>query len=85
MASDPPRTTARSGGMLKIPASATQPRTSMASSAGAQPSLRLKLLIRRLPPGLTEDEFDDALGEEWRFGNGKVDWVLYKPGKVSKE
>ena len=31
------------------------------------------------------DEFELALGDEWKLGAGKVDWKLFKPGKVSKE
>ncbi|ORY60082.1 Smg-4/UPF3 family-domain-containing protein [Pseudomassariella vexata] len=42
-----------------------------------------KVTIRRLPPALTSDEFWTILGDEWREGNGKVDWVSYEPGKVS--
>ncbi|KAL8824068.1 MAG: hypothetical protein Q9170_008261 [Blastenia crenularia] len=76
---------ARNGGVLKIPASATQPRPAMPSVAGTHSTPRLKLLIRRLPPGLTDVEFEAALGEGWQVGNGKVDWASYKPGKVSKD
>ncbi|KAL8865591.1 MAG: hypothetical protein Q9174_006809 [Haloplaca sp. 1 TL-2023] len=54
-------------------------------SAPAVPPSRLKLVIRRLPPGLIEEEFKDILGEEWQNGNGKVDWTSYKPGKVSRD
>lgn len=43
------------------------------------------MIVRRLPPGLTQEEFDAALGEEWKTNGGKVDWALYKPGKISKE
>ena len=46
---------------------------------------RLKLVIRRLPPALTEPEFDTALGEEWKVNGGKVDWMVYKAGKLSTE
>jgi len=46
---------------------------------------RLKVVVRRLPPGLTQSGFENALGEEWKLGNGKLNWVVYKPGKVSKE
>lgn len=49
----------------------------------AQP--RLKLVLRRLPPGLTKAEFENVLGDEWKQGAGKVDWLLYKKGKISKE
>ncbi|KAL8695847.1 MAG: hypothetical protein Q9201_007935 [Fulgogasparrea decipioides] len=76
---------ARNGGVLKIPASATQARPSMASAAGTTSTSRLKLVIRRLPPGLTQGEFESTLGEDWQVGSGKVDWTAYKPGKVSKD
>lgn len=46
---------------------------------------RMKLVVRRLAPGLTQPEFEEALGEEWRLNGGKVDWAVYKQGKVSKE
>ena len=45
----------------------------------------MKIIIRRLPPGLTQLEFDEALGDEWKTGGDKVDWAVYKEGKVSKE
>jgi len=44
-----------------------------------------KVVIRRLPPGLTEDEFLKVLSEDWKAGNGKVDWFSYKAGKISQE
>ncbi|EEQ89552.1 nonsense-mediated mRNA decay protein Upf3 [Blastomyces dermatitidis ER-3] len=73
-----------SAGVLPIPATATQKGTSnKPSSRAAAP--RLKLLIRRLPPGLTPQEFEAVLGDEWKVGNGKVDWFHYKEGKVSKD
>lgn len=46
---------------------------------------KLKLVLRRLPPGLTKAEFDSAIGDEWKLGAGKVDWLVYKKGKISKE
>lgn len=49
----------------------------------AQP--RLKLICRRLPPGLTKAEFVDALGDEWKLGAGKVDWMNYRKGKISTD
>ncbi|KAL8936273.1 MAG: hypothetical protein Q9216_005018 [Gyalolechia sp. 2 TL-2023] len=82
---NPPKLATRNGGVLKIPASATQPRPVMASAAGVPSAPRLKILIRRLPPGLTEEEFQTALGDEWKVGSGRVDWASYKPGKVSKD
>jgi len=49
----------------------------------AQP--RLKLICRRLPPGLTKAEFVEALGDEWKLGAGKIDWINYRKGKISTE
>ncbi|KAJ5488558.1 hypothetical protein N7539_003448 [Penicillium diatomitis] len=73
-------------GVLQIPATATQKSASTtAKKASKPPTPRLKLLIRRLPPGLTQNELEVALGEEWKVGAGKVDWLQYKPGKVSKD
>ncbi|RKF53464.1 putative nonsense-mediated mrna decay protein [Golovinomyces cichoracearum] len=46
---------------------------------------RLKFLIRRLPPGLTQEEFMSTLGPEWKVGQGRVDWALFKPGKISRD
>jgi regulator of nonsense transcripts 3 len=46
---------------------------------------KLKVVVRRLSPSLTEAAFLDILGDEWKVGNGKVDWFSYKQGKVSKE
>ncbi|GIJ92087.1 hypothetical protein Asppvi_011062 [Aspergillus pseudoviridinutans] len=74
------------GGVLQIPVAATQKNASTASKkAPKPPAPRLKLLVRRLPPGLTQSEFENALGSEWMVGAGKVDWYQYKPGKVSKD
>ncbi|KAH6861166.1 Smg-4/UPF3 family-domain-containing protein [Alternaria rosae] len=49
----------------------------------AQP--RLKLICRRLPPGLTKAEFTEALGDEWKLGAGKIDWMNYRKGKISTD
>jgi len=49
----------------------------------AQP--RMKLVCRRLPPGLTKAEFESVLGDEWKLGAGRVDWMNYRKGKISKE
>lgn len=76
-------------GVLAVPVSLTNkkanpssPASKSVSRAGVQ---RLRLIVRRLPPGLTQEEFQDTLGEEWRVGGSKVDWFAYKDGKVSKE
>jgi len=34
---------------------------------------------------MTEDEFLKILGDEWKPGNGKVDWLTFWPGKVSQQ
>lgn len=44
-----------------------------------------KLVIRRLPPGMTEEECKAILGEEWQVGRGKIDWFEFAVGKVSTE
>ncbi|CAH0031973.1 unnamed protein product [Clonostachys rhizophaga] len=44
-----------------------------------------KLVIRRLPPAMTQDEFVTILGPDWELNKGKVDWLSYAPGKVSKD
>ncbi|PHH72388.1 hypothetical protein CDD80_4568 [Ophiocordyceps camponoti-rufipedis] len=47
------------------------------------PSQGEKLIIRRLPPGMTEAEFVAILGSDWEVNKGKVDWFSFCPGKVS--
>ncbi|KAK3720990.1 hypothetical protein LTR37_003280 [Vermiconidia calcicola] len=65
----------RKGGVLPVSAAARA-----APSKASAP--RLKLEVRRLPPGLTLAEFEETLGEEWKLGNGKVDWREYRQGKT---
>lgn len=74
-----------SGGVLQIPVSVTQKNAPAAKKTPKPAAPRLKLLVRRLPPGLTQEEFETAIGEEWKLGSGKVSWSQYKPGKVSKD
>ncbi|KAE8356930.1 Smg-4/UPF3 family-domain-containing protein [Aspergillus coremiiformis] len=79
------------GGVLQIPIAATQKNTTTTTATSARKKVpkpatpRLKLLVRRLPPGLTEAEFESAIGPEWKIGAGKIDYFQYKPGKVSKD
>jgi regulator of nonsense transcripts 3 len=71
-------------GVLAVTASQTSgngPRPAAAKLS----SPKLKVIVRRLPPGLTEAEFISIIGDDWKAGQGKVDWFLYKPGKDSKE
>ncbi|OTB01021.1 hypothetical protein M426DRAFT_323804 [Hypoxylon sp. CI-4A] len=42
-----------------------------------------KVIVRRLPPGLTETEFWAVLGDEWKAGAGKADYVRFEKGKIS--
>ena len=75
-------------GVLPINATAIKKSTSARSDPKASikpPAPRLRIIIRRLPPGLTEIEFWTTVGEEWKLGNGKAEWAAYKAGKVSKE
>ncbi|KAL9575633.1 hypothetical protein ACKAV7_000431 [Fusarium commune] len=44
-----------------------------------------KLVIRRLPPGMTQAEFVSILGNEWELGKGKVDWLSFAGGKISTD
>lgn len=53
-------------------------------NAPAKSAPRLKLEVRRLPPGLTKQEFEQAFGDEWKLGAGKVDWLEYRQGKVKR-
>lgn len=83
----PPQPTKTTGGVLPIPAAATtqhQPNGSNKTQAKST-TARLKVLIRRLPPGITQAEVQTGLGEAWQPGKGKVDWVSFRPGKASKE
>lgn len=77
----------RPNGVLSIPASATQKRNGLdsESSISKPATTRLKIIVRRLPPGLTQAEFEEAIGDDWKVNRGKVDWAVYKLGKVSKE
>ncbi|KAL9109215.1 MAG: hypothetical protein Q9227_006140 [Pyrenula ochraceoflavens] len=67
---------------MKKPGQSSLPQTSPSARASAT---KLKLILRRLPPGLTQMEFETALGEEWKTGKGKVEWFAYQEGKISKD
>lgn len=47
------------------------------------PAIKLKILIRRLPPTMTEDEFKIHSAEWIDFEN--LDFFSYVKGKVSEE
>ncbi|UNI20255.1 hypothetical protein JDV02_006358 [Purpureocillium takamizusanense] len=64
------------------------------NSSGTEPPRRSKprvhdegekLVIRRLPPGMTMAECVAILGPDWELNKGKVDWLSYNPGKVSTD
>jgi regulator of nonsense transcripts 3 len=63
----------------------TAPLEPSAGQDPRMPSPKLKVVVRRLPPGLTEAEYHGVMGEEWKLQGGRVDWLSYRPGKVSKE
>ena len=65
----------RASGVLPVNAAQRAP-------TGKQPAPRLKLEVRRLPPGLTLTEFEETLGDEWKLNNDKVDWREYRSGKL---
>ncbi|KAF2093117.1 hypothetical protein NA57DRAFT_81796 [Rhizodiscina lignyota] len=74
------------GGVLPMPTAVLQKHSNSSNtSPGKASAPRLKLVLRRLPPGLTQAEFEAALGDEWKVGQGKVDWREYKSGKVSRD
>lgn len=75
----------RPAGVLPISTVATKKTGTAQKAAQRSPAPRLRLIIRRLPPGLTQTEFWDVLGTEWQTGNGKVDWHAFKEGKISRE
>lgn len=80
-------TKGRSGGVLPVNAATRKnaPAQSTSKPSSRTPAPRLRLVIRRLPPGLTETEFWAVLGDDWRVGAGRVDWAAFKDGKISKE
>lgn len=86
-----PPTAQPTNGFLSVPAAVLQKQSPPSNnaprgSARSKPaSPRTKAVLRRLPPGLTADEFQDILGDEWKVGGEKVDWCRYIPGKISKE
>ncbi|KAI0884923.1 Smg-4/UPF3 family-domain-containing protein [Annulohypoxylon maeteangense] len=50
-----------------------------------EPARGKKVIVRRLPPGITEAEFWAILGDEWKSGKGKVDWTKFQDGQVSQD
>ncbi|RMD43796.1 hypothetical protein DV735_g1366, partial [Chaetothyriales sp. CBS 134920] len=75
----------KGGGVLPVNAIATRKTAAQPKQGNRAPAPKLRLIIRRLPPGLTEAEFWTAIGDEWQVGTGKVEWAAFKDGKVSKD
>ncbi|KAH7095441.1 Smg-4/UPF3 family-domain-containing protein [Paraphoma chrysanthemicola] len=74
---------ANANGVLPVAVLQKNPSQPSRGPKAAQP--RLKLVCRRLPPGLTRTEFETVLGDEWKPGAGKVDWLSWRNGKISKD
>lgn len=76
----------KQAGVLPIRPAQTQGQAdssrSAKSKAAAQDGIKVK--VRRLPPGLTEQEFLTILGDSWKPGNGKVGWFSYNYGHTPK-
>lgn len=84
----PDKSTSRANGV--IPIAVTQQRggdkNAKASRSRAKASADgVKMVLRYLPPGMKESECTTILGDEWKVGNGKVDWFLFTPGKLAKK
>jgi len=77
-------TVTQTNGVLPITASQAASKMQKPSHTRAA-GPKLKVVVRRLAPALTEAEFMKTLGDEWKSGGGRVDWASYKPGKDSKE
>ncbi|RMZ90491.1 hypothetical protein DV736_g2263, partial [Chaetothyriales sp. CBS 134916] len=75
----------KGGGVLPVNAAATKKTGAPPKQGNRASAPKLRLIVRRLPPGLTGTEFWAAIGEEWQVGKGKVEWAAFKDGKVSKD
>ncbi|KAK6955182.1 hypothetical protein Daesc_002813 [Daldinia eschscholtzii] len=69
-----------------LPVSSTSGPNETPKSNKTKDSTRAKkVVIRRLPPGITEAEFWAILGDEWKSGNGKVEWTRFQEGQISQD
>ncbi|KAL6357557.1 hypothetical protein LRP88_07728 [Fusarium phalaenopsidis] len=82
----------RANGVLPAPPSQTSETTKKANEGDAPKPAKTKahnegekLVIRRLPPGMTQEEFVSILGNAWELGKGRVDWFSFAPGKISTD
>ncbi|RAL67282.1 hypothetical protein DID88_008046 [Monilinia fructigena] len=74
----------QANGVLSVTTTQTSGNASK-QTASKPASSKMKLIVRRLAPGLTEAEFFSIIGDDWKVGQGKVDWFQYKAGKDSKD
>ncbi|KAI1454770.1 Smg-4/UPF3 family-domain-containing protein [Annulohypoxylon moriforme] len=68
-----------------LPVSSTLATNDAPKTKAKEPVRGKKVIVRRLPPGLAEAEFWAILGDEWKRGNGKVDWTKFHDGQVSQD
>ncbi|KAK2071878.1 hypothetical protein P8C59_006267 [Phyllachora maydis] len=78
-----PQLLSRKTGGIVAPSANPQPDDHSKSSKAKTPQEGIKMIVRRLPPGLTEAEFLSVLGREWKPGNGRIGWFDYHMGQVS--
>ncbi|EHA47593.1 hypothetical protein MGG_03912 [Pyricularia oryzae 70-15] len=78
---------ARQAGVLPVSAANVkdQAGTSQKSGRGKAPIEGQKIVIRRLPPGISEEEVLKYLEDEWQPNKGKVGWFSFMPGKTSND
>lgn len=74
----PKKTSNTDGSVKDAPSTAAKPATKASAN-----NERLKVVVRRLPPCMTEDEFKDAV-KAW-VNEDTMDWFNYVNGKVSEE
>ncbi|KKY32386.1 putative nonsense-mediated mrna decay protein [Diaporthe ampelina] len=76
----------KQAGVLPIRPAQTQgpPDSSRSAKSKAAAQDGIKAKVRRLPPGLNEQEFLTILGDSWKPGNGKVGWFSYHCGHTPK-
>ncbi|KAL8380910.1 hypothetical protein RB595_005279 [Gaeumannomyces hyphopodioides] len=76
-------------GVLPAPQAKPQPQAGAGASSrsgkGKTPVEGQKVVLRRLPPGITEQETVSFLSDEWKPGGAKVGWFSFQAGKISKD
>ncbi|KAI0384856.1 Smg-4/UPF3 family-domain-containing protein [Hypomontagnella monticulosa] len=77
-------TSRKPNGVLPVASTSTASEAPKATKAKDAPRGK-KVVIRRLPPGITATEFWAILGDEWKSGNGKVDWTRFQEGHISQD